>query len=205
MNLIPGYIVVTSSRSVKLFSVPSFDSERHLSTNQQANNEPVYSAHELHLPASTANHTFIRCSSITSGYTPLRGYQPFPLVITVAKQTLVFQPSSSSCPDAESPDAITPPYTSPAIETSSPRTSLYIKLGSEGKRALLKSAPGPRPMLQPGWHKLAVLSVTDGGSDARLGWENSVDSPLTSAVAFDEVSGRLYRLGNGRVEVHDLF
>lgn len=82
---------------------------------------------------------------------------------------------------------------------------MYVKLGPEGKRALLRGASS-RPRLQQGRHQLAVLrSATDGGSDARLEWENPVALPLIGATAFDEVSGRLYGLGSGRVEVRDLF
>lgn len=191
MHLIPGYIMATSSRSVIFFPIPGSDSKG-----------PVYPAHELRLPTTTNYSTLIKCSSVASGYTPLRGHQLLPLVIAVAKHVLVLQPLPSR-PDTETSDGTTPPYISPLIATPSPRSSVYMKLGSEGKRALLKAS------FQVGWNRLAALSVsiyeTDGGPDARLDWGNLVVLPLTSVVAFDEVSGRLYGLRRGRFEVHDLY
>lgn len=196
---------------MKSYIIP--DSERRTSIYQRANGG-YRPASELYLPSeATAGHYDFQCSTVTSGYTPLGGYQLFPLVIDTGRDTLVFQPSPFFRLDAESSDAdtIASPYSStPIIVTPYPRINTAMKLGSEGKRALRSEwqdhiiVPGQRG------NTLAAVSFptqgTNDGPSARPTWKNPVDTPLANPDAFDEVSGRLYVLiGKGHVHVHDLY
>lgn len=174
VNLIPRYILATSLRSMKLFVMPSFDLEIHL-------------AHELYLPNDATDGFHLKCSSVTGGYTPLRGYQLLLLVIAILKWTLVLQPSLHSRPDVETFDTITPPYISPPIVTLCPKGLAFHTLSCEGKCALW------RPL--PACNRFVVLSISTQGSNSSSGAQlkgvNSVTAPSVGVVAFDEVSGWL--------------
>lgn len=149
--------------------------------------------HRLSLDIKMAE-AHVRVSEVTSGYTPLRGFQLLPLVIEIGDHILFLRPRSDSA------DSMLPYDFPPSHFRTRSDFGLLIP-GSEGKRFLCHI---------PGRGRYAILYfLTLSSENAR--WDDRiVESRLpvpsyNSKSTFDEVSGRLFHFAANTIFIQDLY